>query len=86
VLAGHFSDLGKNLNKAVETYNRAVGSLERNVLTSARRMKELGAGNELQIVGLEPIEKSSRPMQAPEMQIVLEAIDGVSLDGELYQK
>lgn len=45
----HFSKLGDAIEKTVATYNETVGSLERNVLTSARKFKELrpaaGAGD-----------------------------------------
>lgn len=37
----HFSRLGEAIEKTVSTYNQTVGSLERNVLPSARRFKEL---------------------------------------------
>lgn len=67
ILTGHFADLGRSLDKSVEVYNRAIGSLERNVLSSARRFKELGAGSDIDIALLEPIEKNIRPLQAPEM-------------------
>ncbi len=38
----HLTRSGKALNNAVESYNRAVGSLERQVLPGARRFTELG--------------------------------------------
>ncbi len=43
VFAGHLGNAGKSLGRAVEAYNDAVGSLERRVLTQARRFKEMGA-------------------------------------------
>ena len=42
-LGGHWVDVGKSLNKAVEAFNSTVGTLESRVLVSARRFKELGA-------------------------------------------
>ncbi len=41
VLSGHWSKVGVSLRKAVESYNEAVASLERRVLVSARRFREL---------------------------------------------
>lgn len=37
----HFIRLGDTIEKTVESYNQTVNSLERNVLTSAKRFKEL---------------------------------------------
>lgn len=64
-MAGHFSDVGGRLQKAIESYNRAVGSLETRVLVSARRFKELEAtGTEPEIPPALPIETQPRDLQA----------------------
>ncbi len=39
----HLRRMGKGLEAATQSYNQAVGSLERRVLPSARRLEELGA-------------------------------------------
>jgi DNA recombination protein RmuC len=64
-LGGHFTQLGRGLERAVDSYNSAVGSLERSVLPSARRFSELGAvgGDEMPV--LEGIDKAVRKIQAP---------------------
>lgn len=69
VLAKHFAELGTKLESSVEVYNRAIGSLEGNVLVKARRFKELQAApNAEDIELLEPkVEAKPRPLQAPEL-------------------
>ena len=62
-LADHFEDLRKGLDRAVESYNKAVGSLEGRVLVTARRFKELGSSSGEDIQAVEVIEKATRPLQ-----------------------
>ena len=61
-LAGHVTDVGKGLDRAVEAYNKAVGSLESRVLVSARKFSELGASVPEQIQELEPVETTARAL------------------------
>jgi DNA recombination protein RmuC len=65
-LAGHFEDLRRGLDRAVESYNRAVGSLEGRVLASARRFRELGVTPD-DLAALPVIEQSTRGLTAVEM-------------------
>lgn len=66
VFASHYADLRKNLGRAVDAFNKSVGSLERNVLPQARRMRELGATTaaELDDVGL--VDTALRTLEVPE--------------------
>ncbi len=65
VMAGHLADIGKGLDRAVEAYNRSVGSLERRVLTSARRFQELGAAAGDEIPAVDQIETTPRRITPP---------------------
>jgi DNA recombination protein RmuC len=60
-LSGHFTDLRRNLERAVDAYNKAVGSYEARVMVSARKFKELGAATDEEIEALELVDRSARP-------------------------
>ena len=62
LLAGHITAVGTGLDRAVESYNKAVGSLESRVLVSARKFAELGASVADDIPELEPIETTARAL------------------------
>jgi DNA recombination protein RmuC len=68
VLADHFGKVGDSLGRATKSYNDAVGSLERNVLPAARKMKELGAPAKRELAPLEPVEEAVREVQAKELR------------------
>ena len=38
----HINNLGRDIERSTHTYNKVVGSLERRVLSSARKFKDLG--------------------------------------------
>ena len=56
----HLRRLGKSLEGATQTYNLAVGSLERRVLPAARRLEEAGAITE-EVSEVEPVRERLRP-------------------------
>jgi DNA recombination protein RmuC len=66
VFTDHFANIGKGLDRALDSYNRGVGSLEGRVLRTARKFKERGAigGEDIEI--LEPIDKATRPLSLDE--------------------
>ena len=68
ILAGHFNDLRRNLERSIDAYNRAVGSLESRVLVTARKFQELGATSSDDISPLEPVDKIPRQLAAPEFE------------------
>jgi DNA recombination protein RmuC len=62
----HFESVGSCLRRAVESYNRAAGSMESRLLPSARKFKELGAATGEEIEELEPVDEVPRTLAAPE--------------------
>ncbi len=63
-MTGYFADISKGLDRTVDAYNKAVGSLESRVLVAARRFKELGAATGSEIETLNVIDRATRQMQA----------------------
>lgn len=62
-LAEHFSKLGNSLDNAVDHYNKAIGSYETRVMTTARKFEELKAAPEgVSLPDLEIIDKSTRSL------------------------
>jgi DNA recombination protein RmuC len=66
-LTEHFSKLGRSLGGAVDSYNKAIGSLETRVLPTARKFEELKATQEkAAIPDLERIDLIPRELTASE--------------------
>ncbi|MGH9454314.1 MAG: DNA recombination protein RmuC [Terriglobia bacterium] len=64
----YFDAVGSSLKRAVEAYNKAVGSLESRVLVSARKFKELGAASGDEMMEIIPVEETPRELAAPERE------------------
>src|SRR6266850_2310059 len=62
----HFDDVGRGLDRAVEAYNRGVGSFEQRVMVTARKFKERGAISGEEIEELKPIDKLTRTLSRDE--------------------
>ncbi len=75
ILAEHFSEVRKGLDKAVESYNKAVGSFEGRVLVSARRFKELGATTSEEIEPLEIVDRTTRLLDIGETAFIPGLLD-----------
>ncbi len=63
---GHMDKLGRTLTSAVNTYNGAVGSLEKQVLVQARRLNELEVVDG-ELDGPTPVEEPVRSLAAGEL-------------------
>ncbi|WP_418277639.1 DNA recombination protein RmuC [Isoptericola jiangsuensis] len=67
-MTGHVTKMGRSLEASTKAYNSMIGSLERNVLTSARRMVELDvidAKDEIEEV--KGLQETPRPITKPEL-------------------
>lgn len=87
-MTGHVTKMGRSLEASTKAYNSMVGSLERNVLTSARRMVELDVVDARdEISEVRGLEETPRPITKPELLAADEggvvAIDSVSADSAL---
>ena len=60
VFGEHLGRLGKSLGGSVDSFNRAVGSLEQQVLPAARRFEGLGLRVSREIDPIEPVESLAR--------------------------
>jgi DNA recombination protein RmuC len=66
VFTNHFDDIGRNLDRALDSYNKGVRSLEARVLVTARKFKERGAIAGEEVETLEPIDKTALPLTLDE--------------------
>ena len=84
VFVGHLQKVGRSLGGAIDAFNSAVGSMERNVLPQARKFGELGATTDEPIDPVDPIEKGVRTLAAaaaPAPTPLLEPDDSSQLPG-----
>ncbi len=65
VFAKHLSQVGKKLNDTLNSYNRAVGSMESRLLPSMRRLQDIGAGSE-ELDAPSQIENMARNVESEE--------------------
>ncbi len=65
VFGNHLSKIGRQLGGSVDAFNAAVGSLERSVLPSARRFREMGVQARNEVPDLTPVEKAPRKLTEP---------------------
>jgi DNA recombination protein RmuC len=74
---GHLGRTGQRLGAAVEAYNAAVGSLERQVLPQARRFTDLGVTADSPLPALEPIDELARKSAQP---VADESVNGAGYE------
>jgi DNA recombination protein RmuC len=62
--SGHLGKLGKSLGQSIGHYNKAVGSLERQVLPAARRFPEMGVNAKKDIEPLNTVDETPRAVES----------------------
>lgn len=68
VMGGHAAAVGRALDTAVGKYNQLVGSLESQVMVSARRFEDLQVDHEgKDLPALSAVEQSPRALSRPEL-------------------
>jgi len=87
VMAGHWSNMGNGLRRALTAYNEAVGSLESRVLPAARRFRDLNVGTEAKdIEAPAAVDALPREVQAEEMRApaAVPRLPGTESDAERH--
>lgn len=66
----HFSSVGKNLRQSVDSYNKALAWIDRNVMPTARKMQLLGAGKGAgkALKSSSPVDASVNSFQGPDLR------------------
>jgi DNA recombination protein RmuC len=63
VFVEHLNKLGRSLGQSIAHYNKAVGSLERQVLPAARRFPEMGVNAKKELESIETIDETARMIE-----------------------
>jgi DNA recombination protein RmuC len=65
VFADHLAKLGRSLDSSVNSFNRAVGSFDANVMPAARKFTEMGLSAKREIPEPEQVERGAREIAGP---------------------
>jgi DNA recombination protein RmuC len=68
IFAEHLSDVRKGLERANDSYTKAVRSFNTRLLPGANKFTELGVASTREIEALEPVESLPEPLSAPVVQ------------------
>lgn len=59
-MSKHFNGVGQNLNRAVQSFNKTLGTYDHRVLVSAKKLKDLNIGSDIEIDAPASIELLSK--------------------------
>ena len=68
VFVDHLDKMGVSLGRSVDAYNKAVGSLERQLMPSARKFEAMGIEVKKSVAEIEPIDKSPRSVTSQQQE------------------
>jgi DNA recombination protein RmuC len=74
-MSHHFMRLGDAIEKTVATYNQTVGSLERHVLPSARKFKDLRPASAEQLNTIREVDTEPRALDSSKWKKEIEAAE-----------
>lgn len=66
-LAEHLAKVGTSIDKAAQSYNEAIGSLENRVLAPSRKMAELGIKSDKDMPEIKTVDTTSRQISRKEL-------------------
>lgn len=81
-LTAHFVQMKKGIEITSESYNRAVGTLERQVLSTTRKFQKLGASRGEAVPEIEPLNHPLRSLQAAELLAARPAVEDATSGAE----
>lgn len=82
-MGDHLAKLGRSIESAVQSYNNTVGSLERRVLVSARRLADHGARGSKDLPELPQVDRTIQRLQATEFAVSTQLARDDSADASL---
>lgn len=84
IVAEHFAKIGDHLDKASTAYNDALGSIQRNLLTQAERMTELGIKEDKAMPEVAPAAVTPKKFEKKSLTTPLPEEEKKALDSSLF--
>jgi len=81
-MADNLGGLGTDLRRAVESYNKTIGTIETRVLVTARRFRDMGVSTPDELEEIKTVQAAVRDARAPELTGLF---DDEVVDGEVMK-